>query len=1015
MLRRRSLSFLSSLSPAGALAALGVPAVLAIGLAGGCGDDTVTPPDDDGPQPPTLRPGDLCNTPQSNLVKVRFSPLQVFLPACTGEDCTTRKVKAIVDPDFCVDTPVTFTSSDEAKLPAPAAGSVTLYQSEVSFDLPGATEPGRYTLTASVPKGNGEDATATLDVVVLDPSLPTCAGTADDSELTEGETLLGSGELAGASIGLPDGANKPNEGSYLWSVAPFATSIACGDMDLPADHVALGPAITFGPEALKFQREIPLSIPINPAAIPAAARLRHLRVLYSGPAFSEPRMIPVADPRIEQIGGAWALSFKAPRLGTYQAVVHADAGTRTFTRRITHRAVIGVSMGGMGSSMFGTRHHDRFDVVAPLGGPAVWGWLMHYIERNHLAGFPAIAAGAVLADIELTRTECEDSTACDAGETCIGRTDTELGRCTLMPTPEAPYEHPQTFNNWWAEYPRTGVGGRFPREEYAQIFRDLALLMGNPNGDNLAPGGEHLPPGVRPDDPSVVGEHDNGECVVWVDPLDGPDKEVQEEIANNCPLERCANTLTLSGYYDDEYNPDGTFPVITVCDGSPTNEDKTPWANAWTPSGPNDYPLEVALAVDYNGNGVRDEMEPIIRSGHEPWVDAGEDGLLSASEPGYALGTNEDPEGDDYDMQYNPRGSENDFHYQLGEPFDDLGMDGVAGTLQQPATGWMQAGDGYDVGENDGVFTASRGLNRMWAHDPAAIIRGQAPDAAGNTLDDEALSRIDLWTDGGTRDIFNFHVSAQHLAGSMAARGRDTSYYTEFARIPGFDPAQPNTFTPGLIPWEDVPGSVLLRYGKIDPSDADIENGSGQHVGTLTEITSRLQTALYFIGSRWQDPGLRSVVKTSNEDPAELPVCEIDGSCTFEFTDSRGRTGPVTVNLPPGYGHKEQQDRTYPVIFMLHGYGQTPEDLGAAIIFINNWMNNPGESASSRMPKAILVYVDGRCRTDDDGKAECIRGNFFTDSARDGGMMAESWWLELMDEIDTRYRTMAPTEVTWQE
>jgi hypothetical protein len=30
-------------------------------------------------------------------------------------------------------------------------------------------------------------------------------------------------------------------------------------------------------------------------------------------------------------------------------------------------------------------------------------------------------------------------------------------------------------------------------------------------------------------------------------------------------------------------------------------------------------------------------------------------------------------------------------------------------------------------------------------------------------------------------------------------------------------------------------------------------------------------------------------------------------------------------------------------------------------------------------------------------------------------MMAESWWLELMDEIDTRYRTMAPTEVTWQE
>ena len=61
------------------------------------------------------------------------------------------------------------------------------------------------------------------------------------------------------------------------------------------------------------------------------------------------------------------------------------------------------------------------------------------------------------------------------------------------------------------------MGGRFPREEYAQIFRDLALLMGNPNGDNLNPGGEHLPPGVRPDDPSVVGDLD-----AVANPADGP-------------------------------------------------------------------------------------------------------------------------------------------------------------------------------------------------------------------------------------------------------------------------------------------------------------------------------------------------------------------------------------------------------------------------------------------------------------------------------------------------------------
>ncbi len=992
-----------------------LPTCFTIASFGGCGDDSTTP-DDDGETPPQVKPGDLCATPQPDFVRVRFSPKQVFLPPCTGADCVKRTVKVIVEPDFCVDTPVTLESSDEEKLPAPASDQVTLYKSEFSFDLPGATAPGRYTVKAKVPKGNGEDAEASLDVVVLDDTLPSCAGTASIPSLAGGDTLLGKDELAGASIGLPEGADKPNQGSYLWSVAPFPASMSCGSMDLPDGHVAVGPAITFGPESEVFQREIPMTIPVNPALMPAKSRLRHLRVLYSGPAFKEPRVVPVADPRFVEVGGTWALSFKAPRLGTYQAIVKSDAGTRTYKRKIMHRAVMGVSMGGMGSSMFGVRHHDLFDVVAPLGGPAVWGWLMHYIEKYHLGGFRSIPPGTTQGDIPISKTECADDSACAPDETCIGKTDTLPGRCTLMLPPEDPYEHAQTFNNWWAEYPRTGTGGRFPRQDYAQIFRDLALLMGNPNGDNLAPNGEQLPPGVPPDDPSVVGDHPNRECAVWIDPISNdPNHDVEQERADTCPAERCAHTLTLNNYFDDEYNPDGTFPVITVCDGTDADEAQSPWANAWKADGNNNYPLEVGLAVDYNGNGVRDELEPIIRSGHEPWVDAGADGKLDVDEPGYQAGVNDDPNGDDYNMQYNPLGTEGNYHYEEGEPYDDVGMDGVANTPQQPPNGYAQPGDGYDVGEGDGRFTASRGLTRMWNYDPAQVIRGLAEDVPGGPLDDAALDRLDIWTDGGTRDLFNFHVSAQQLTGAMVTRGRDTAYYTDFSQLPGFDPAQANTYTPALMPWEDVQGSVLMRYGKIDPSAADIEQGSGQHVGTLSEITSRLQTALYFIGSRWPEPELRTVAKVSNDDPADLPICEIDGACTFDFTDSRGRKGPVTVNLPPGYAHKEEQDRRYPVIYLLHGYGQTPEDLGAAIVFISNWMNNPGDSMSSRMPKAILVYVDGRCRDGDDAVAECIRGNFFTDSARAEGLQAESWWLELMEEIDNRYRTMPPTEIDWTE
>jgi hypothetical protein len=200
-----------------------------------------------------------------------------------------------------------------------------------------------------------------------------------------------------------------------------------------------------------------------------------------------------------------------------------------------------------------------------------------------------------------------------------------------------------------------------------------------------------------------------------------------------------------------------------------------------------------------------------------------------------------------------------------------------------------------------------------------------------------------------------------------------------------------------------------------------VEDGSGQHVGKANEIAKRLQTALYFMGSRWPDPELRQYVRDSASEPAkvyetgERDQCEIGGSCEFDFTSTFGRTGPVAVTLPPGYAHADQQERRYPVIYLLHGYGQTPEDLAPAIVFLANWMNSPLDGIESRLPKAILVYVDGRCRVRDDGKAECIRGTFYTDSVRPDGAQDESWWLELMDHVDKTYRTLGPTEVDWTE
>lgn len=969
-----------------------------------------------------LAPGEVCGTPTPEKVRVRFEPAFVVVAPCddpSDAGCSARSVNVVVDPDFCVPTSVAFETSDPAVVAAPAEDTVGVHRAAIPLSIRGGASKGSATITVRVPRGDGTDATATLavDVVEAKPLACEAGAAATTPMLNGGDTLRGEASLAGATIGLPEGADRPNEGSFLWSVAPFPAEIRCGGDLLMPGVTALGPAVTFGPEDQVFQREIPLSIPINPALLPDQARWRHLRVAFTGPGYKEPRTVPVADPRVEKVDGQWALTFKAPRLGTYQAVVPADAGTRTRTRRLTHRAVIGVSMGGGGTAMVGLRHHDLFDVLAPLGGPVDWTWLLYHIEQNHLGGFRPIAPGTGLGDIQLTATPCDADADCEADETCVGVKPDAAGRCALLPKPADPYEHPSTFNHWWYEYPREGNGGTFARTDYVQIFRDLALMFGNPNGDNFSPGAESLPAGVRPDDKSVVGDHPDGECSVWVEPIDGhPDQATQEELKQSCPIERCAHTLTLNGYYDDEYNPDGAFPVITVCDGAPQDQSLTPYANTWQPEG-NQYPLELALAVDYNGNGVRDELEPLIRAGHEPWQDLGEDGLPSAMEPGYAPGVNEDPAGDDYNAQFNPGGTEGDHRYQLGEPFQDVGLDGVAGTAQQPPGGWQQPGDGYDVGEGDGEFTVSRGLRRFWDMDPHGIARRWVKDAPGGELDDAALSRLDVWTDGGTRDLFNFMVDAQHLAGAFAARGRDVAYLTDFGMAPGLTPgAPPQELSPGSVVYEDLQGVVLQRYGKADPTPEDVASGSGQHVGSAPEIIARLQSALYFIGSRWQEPELRQLVAETSDKPMEgMEECELTGTCKFDFSSSFGRTGPVAVTLPPGYGHADQQDRRYPVIYMLHGYGQEPQDLAAAGVILQTWMNNSLEGAESRFPKAIIVYVDGRCRQSAAGKAECLQGTFYADSVRADGAAMEQWMLELMDYVDQHYRTLGESEVTWTE
>jgi hypothetical protein len=954
-------------------------------------------------------PGELqCFDPQPSQVKVRFEPRRLVM--APGQ---RKTVTVVVDPDMCKPTTVRFRAESSDVSSVPEANFVEYRKP--SFDVQiTAREVGENVITVRVPTGKeGEVAEATLDIDVLDPVLPSCDAEDDvaATPLAGGDEVRGGGTLVAASVAMPEGADAPNSGSFLWSVDPFEASIQCAEDAVPAGYVALGPAVSFGPADKKFRRDMPLSIPLNPARMPEAARLRHLQVAYTGPAHREPRVVTVADPLLVKEDGVWQLTFRATRLGTYQAVVRPLAGSTKRARRITHRAVIGVSMGGAGAMHLGLRHHHLFDVVGAMGGPVDWTWLINHVERNHLGGFRPIAPGTELEDIALERELCADDSDCRPDETCLfdqtvyadGAT-ADSGKCTFLPVPDEPYEHSSTFNTWWFEFPAPvpGHGGDFDRRDHTYMFRDLALMFGNPFGYN--PNAIYLPAGADPEHPAYKGNREGDECKIYVDPYDAPNKDDLDELWNSCPAERCATPQVLKNYYDDEFNPDGTFDVISFCDGAPKIKENTPYANWWVPGDNNNVPVEAGLAVDYNGNGIRDEMEPVIRAGHELWGDWGTDGTPSESEPGYGP-DNLDPSGDDYDPRYNPLGTEGNTRYEEGEPFADYGLDGVPGTADSP----------YDYGEGDGTFTPSPGLQRFWDYDSRGMVRGESDYLLSTPLDDAALSRVDFWTDGGTRDLFNFAVAAEHFMGSFVSRGRSAVTFRHPSLMPGLRPEEPDFFNPAHIVYEDLPGVINYRYGKDEPTERDIESGSGQHVGTVTEFANRLQSALYFIDARWPDAH-RVLMEESVENPApDAPACEVSGNCKIDFTSSFGRTGPVQITLPPGYAHAEQQHIRYPVIYLLHGYGMTPEDLGAAIIFLANWMNGNSDSQASRLGKAILVYADGRCRNEEGRPAECVKGNFFADSVREDGVKLDAWFLELVDYIDQNYRTMGEATIEWPE
>ena len=875
-----------------------------------------------------------------------------------------------------------FTASTPGIVSFPATATIDSRRTSVPFEVTGIA-PGSTVITARL---RGRDFMATLNVDVVAPNTPTCTGMRMGRIEPNGVRLEGTGMLEHAALMLPAGAAA---GDVQFRVPAFDATVACAPSEaIPAGYTALGPAISFTSATVnRFPREIEFSLPISLALLPSRAHRGHVEIAYTGPGITTPRIVAMTSPVFAGEAGNGTLRFLAQRLGTYRAVVRSDA-PRSYTRTYNRRAILGFSMGGSGSGRIGLSHPELFDFVAPLGGPTEWTYLLEYIRRYHLGGF------------------------CTFEERLADTT----GRCNQATTERPPFrpnefmEHTQSFENWWYADGHDGNGGTFDRNSYISIFRDLAAMFGNPNTDTdgfdvarpLTP--SIAPPGT-PESWRLMPDRDR--CAAGAGHI---------TIPGRCPTAAVGDACTAppgNPWYDDEYNPDGRWDIISFCDGAQRAGD----TGNWDPMGSQYVPIEVAYAVDVNHNGLRDAGEPVIRNGRETFDDFGCDRIPSAMEPGYNAVLNPDPAGDDYDFVYNPTGTETNYDWDgegtcpagQSERFDDFGIDGVNNTPQlvtgMPTSGW-------DVGEGDGRFNRTRGADRMISSSPRAQVRGYRdrlgvyhPGVSAATLDG-----FDIILDGGVRDLFNWSVQGNHTLGGFAARGLPVRYYNGFAslhmdgRTDGFEYAR--------VPWRELGRRVMTRYGSIDASEADQMAGDGEHVGTVDQLFNRVQSPLAQMSALW--PGGDRVRRPD-------AACErISGSCDHinvindNFTSSVGREGPFGLVLPPGYFDESQAGTCYPIVYFLHGYGMDPTQLTAIGLVLWGAMNATMVPEHQRIQKMIFAFPDGRCRN-----AECLRGTFYTNAPEStpNGAQMETWLLELDEHIrnDMGVRVCAPETVTVTE
>lgn len=635
-------------------------------------------------------------------------------------------------------------------------------------------------------------------------------------------------------------------------------------------------------------------------------------------------------------------------------------------RCFTYRAVAGVSMGGGTATRIGFNYPDLFDVVGVMGTPFadhefLWGMLL----ENHLSGFCSLEQlEGVMADDPARLDDATDPEVfCGVHDVWpLGESGDQVSPGLFPAVPGSACSMFRSDYNHWYRGPEEGRGGSFHRDSLVEIFHDMVSAFGNPLVYN--PESLYFPPGVP---------------ASW----HVPPRDASVDVAA-----LCAEPIVLEGVYNREYNPDGTYPAITFCDG---NSQRT---GDYSPTDPGRHGnvIEFALAVDLNENGLRDYGEPLLINNRERFLDVGTDGKASPDEDGYDSETNRDPAGDDWDPNTNPGGLEQNLQWDEGEPYDDEGLDGVPGTV--------------DFGESNGIYDLSPTLQRLYERSPARLFGG---------IPEHQVARLDLWVDAGIRDFLNTSQITNAFFSKVKARVPDAKVYDNFRSLPGIE--GPYVYFDADYSREAMGQVAYLRYGdaSVCPSTDDIL-GDGNHVGP--DIIHRLYTLFGFLSARIPPEGRdRSIGGDLTDLESPTGTLRDFGYLDTFNSEVLGREVKYGVLLPPDYYLSDRQDERYPVLYFFHGQGQKAEDMVAIGLVLWGAMKEASkpdriEAGLTDFQRAIIVWVDGDCYDD-----TCWTGNFYADFEglpRDDRRF-EQGFFELMGHVDRKYRTKQPRLVKASE